>query len=101
MPGYHPSAHARTLPDKPALIIADTGEILTYRELDEGSNRFAQMLRVKGLRPGDRIGVMMRNSPLVPIVYWGATRCGVFVTMLSTHLKPAEAAYILGDSGSK
>ena len=101
MPGYHPSAHARIQPDKPALIIADTDEVLTYRDLDEGSNRFAQMLRGMGMKPGDRIGVMMRNSPLVPIVYWGATRCGVFVTMLSTHLKPAEAAYILGDSGSK
>ena len=101
MPGYHPSAHARTQPDKPALIIADTDEVLTYRQLDEGSNRFAQLLRTRGLKPGDRIGVMMRNSPLMPIVYWGATRCGVFVTMLSTHLKPAEAAYILGDSGSK
>ena len=45
----------------------------------------------------DRIGVMMRNSLLMPQVYWGATRCGVFVTMLSTHLKPEEARYILGD----
>ncbi|MDE2597585.1 MAG: AMP-binding protein [Sphingomonadales bacterium] len=101
MPGHHPSAHARSQPDKPALVIADTGEVLTYRALDEGSNRFAQLLRVRGLQPGDRIGLMMRNSPLLPIVYWGATRCGVFVTMLSTHLKPDEAAYILGDSGSK
>lgn len=101
MPGFHPSCHARTQPDQPALIIADTGEVLTYRQLDERSNRFAQYLRSVGLRPGDRIGVMMRNSVEFPVVYWGATRCGVFVTMLSTHLKPAEAAYILGDSGSK
>lgn len=101
MPGHHPSVHARTTPDHPALVIADTSEVLTYRELDEGSNRFAQLLRSQGVMPGDRIGVMMRNSPLVPIVYWGATRCGAFVTMLSTHLKPAEAAYILGDSEAK
>ena len=101
MPGHHPSAHAQTQPDKPALVIADSGEVLTYRELDEGSNRFAQLLRLRGLVPGDRIGVMMRNSLLLPIVYWGATRCGVFVTMLSTHLKPDEAAYILGDSAAK
>jgi len=101
MPGYHPSVHAATQPDHPALVIADTGETLTYRELDDGSNRVAQLLRSLGLKPGDRIGVMMRNSPWFPIVYWGATRCGVFVTLLSTHLKPAEAAYILSDSGSK
>ncbi|MCW1402814.1 AMP-binding protein [Novosphingobium sp. MW5] len=101
MPGHHPSYHARSKPDHPALVIADTGEVLTYRELDAQSNRFAQLLRARGLKPGDRIGVMMRNSLLMPVVYWGATRCGVFVTMLSTHLKPEEAAYILGDSASK
>ncbi|HEX8058135.1 MAG TPA: AMP-binding protein [Novosphingobium sp.] len=101
MPGFHPSIHARTKPDQAAMVIADTDEVLTYRELDEGSNRFAQLLRSLGLKPGDRIGVMLRNSLTFPIVYWGATRCGVFITLLSTHLKPAEAAYILGDSGSR
>lgn len=101
MPGHHPSIHARSKPDHPALVIADTGEVLTYAELDAQSNRFAQLLRARGLKAGDRIGVMMRNSLLMPVVYWGATRCGVFVTMLSTHLKPEEAAYILDDSASK
>ncbi|MGE3690195.1 MAG: AMP-binding protein, partial [Novosphingobium sp.] len=83
------------------MVLADTGETLTYRQLDEGSNRFAQLLRSLGLKPGDRIAVMMRNSPDFAKVYWGTTRCGVFVTLLSTHLKPAEAAYILGDSGAR
>ena len=101
MPGQHPSCHAEKQPDHLALVIADTGETLTYRELDEGSNRFAQLLRSLGLKPGERIGVMMRNSREFPIIYWGATRCGCFVTLLSTHLKPAEAAYILNDSGSR
>ena len=54
MPGYHPSIHARTRPDTLAMLIADTGETMTYRELDEGSNRVAQLLRSRGLRPGDR-----------------------------------------------
>ncbi len=101
MPGHHPSFHARTQPDHLAMVIADTGETLTYRELDDGSNRVAQFLRARGLKPGDRIGVMMRNSAWFPVVHWGATRCGIFVTLLSTHLKPEEAAYILGDSASK
>jgi fatty-acyl-CoA synthase len=83
------------------MVIADTGETLTYRQLDDGSNRFAQLLRSLSLTPGDRIAVMLRNSTDFPIVYWGATRCGVFITLLSTHLKAAEAAYILGDSGSR
>ena len=94
MPGHHPSFHARSQPDHLALVIADTGETLTYRELDEGSNRVAQFLRSRGLKPGDRIGVMMRNSRWFAIVHWGATRCGVFPTLLSTHLKPEEASFI-------
>ena len=101
MPGYHPSCHAKTRPDHLALVIADTGEALTYRELNDGSNRVAQFLRASGLKPGDRIGVMMRNSPWFCMVHWGATRCGVFVTLLSTHLKPDEATYILNDAQAK
>lgn len=101
MPGYHPSCHARSHPEALALVVADTGETLTYRALDEGSNRVAQLLRSLGLVPGDRIAVMLRNGPDFPQVYWGATRCGCFVTLLSTHLKPEEASYIVGDSGAK
>lgn len=101
MPGYHPSHHARIGADKLAMVIADTGETMTYGELDAQSNRFAQLLRSLGLKSGDRIGVMMRNCLEFSQVYWGTTRCGVFVTMLSTHLKPAEAAFILNDSRSK
>lgn len=101
MPGDHPSCHARTTPEALAMVVADTGETLTYRQLDEGSNRVAHLLRAQGLRPGDRIAVMLRNSPAFAMVYWGATRSGLFVTLLSTHLKPSEAAYIVGDAGAK
>ena len=101
MPGHHPSHHAAQSPDHPAMIVADTGEVLTYRQLDEGSNRFAHLLRSLGLKPGSRIAVMLRNGVEFPQVYWGATRCGVFVTLLSTHLKPEEAAYIVNDCGAQ
>lgn len=100
MPGYHPSRHAQDRPDALAMVVADTGETLTYRELDEGSNQVAQLLRSFGLAPGDRIAVMLRNGVDFPRIYWGATRCGCFVTLLSTHLKPQEAAYIVGDCGA-
>jgi long-chain acyl-CoA synthetase len=101
MPGHHPSAHARIHPDKPALVIADTGEILTYAGLEEGSNRVAHLFRSLGLKPGDRIGMMMRNGPDFARTYWGATRSGLFVTLISTHLKPAEVSYIMGDCAAK
>jgi fatty-acyl-CoA synthase len=81
--------------------VADTGERLTYRELDEASNRVAQLFRKLGLKTGDKIGVMLRNCLDYATVFWAVQRSGLLATLLSTHLKPAEAAYILNDSGSK
>jgi fatty-acyl-CoA synthase len=101
MPGHHPSIHAQTKPNHPALILADTGEQLTYAQLDARSNRVAQLFRSLGLKPGDRIGVMMRNALDFACVYWGAQRSGLIITLLSTHLKREEAAYILNDSASR
>jgi long-chain acyl-CoA synthetase len=97
----HPYQHALVHPARPAFVIADSGEQLSYRELDDGSNRAAQLFRSLGLVPGDRLGLMLRNRLEFPIVYWGAQRSGLFVTLISTHLKPAEAAYILNDCGAK
>ena len=101
MPGFHPSAHAAAKADHPAFVLADSGETLSYAELDAGSNRVAQLLRRRGLRAGERVAVMLPNSLEFPQIYWGATRAGLIVTLLSTHLKPDEAAYILADSGAK
>jgi long-chain acyl-CoA synthetase len=97
----HPYQHAAAHPDRLALVVADTGETLTYRELDEGSNRFAQRLRRLGLKPGDRIAVLLKNRAEFPVAYWGAQRAGLLSAMISTHLKPEEAAYIINDCGAK
>src|ERR1051325_9568010 len=46
-------SHARNTPDHPALIVSSSGETLTYRELDERSNRLARLLQTQGVRRGD------------------------------------------------
>ncbi|HEX4377440.1 MAG TPA: AMP-binding protein [Steroidobacteraceae bacterium] len=97
----HPYQHAISHPDRAAFVVADTGERLSYRELDEGSNRVAQLCRTLGLAAGDTIALMLQNGSDFPILYWGAQRSGLFVTLMSTHLKPEEAAYILNDCGAK
>ena len=53
----YPGTFAETHPDKPAYIMARTGKAVTYKELDEASNRGARLLRSLGLRPGDGIGL--------------------------------------------
>ena len=57
----HPVAHARTHPDKPAYIMAATGETVTYGELDRRANQGAHLLRALGVGRGDGIAIMLDN----------------------------------------
>ena len=97
----HPSQHARLNPERLALVVADTGEQLTYGELESASNQAAQYFRSVGLAPGDRVGLMLANSRWYAVLYWGAQRAGLMVAPLSTHLKAAEVSYILNDCGAR
>jgi long-chain acyl-CoA synthetase len=55
----HPYVHARTTPDKPAYVMASSGEAVTYRQLDQQSNRIAQLFRSLGLRAGDHVAFFL------------------------------------------
>ena len=93
----HPVAHALTTPDKPAYIMAATGETVTYRDLDARANQGAHLLRALGLTRGYGIAVLMDNSPRYLEVMWAAERTGVYCTCLSSKLTASEAAYIIRD----
>lgn len=97
----HPYQHAEAQPDKLAFVMPDTGQRLTYRDLDRASNQGAHLFRQLGLKAGDRVGMLLPNGPEIPILYWSAQRSGLFIIPLSTHLRPPEVAYILGDGGAK
>ena len=73
---------------------------MTYRALDEASARVAGLLHERGLKPGDRIGIMMPNVAEVPVVYYGVLRAGGVVVPMNPLLKAREVAYYLGDSGA-
>jgi long-chain acyl-CoA synthetase len=97
----HPSVHAQTHPDKPAVIIAETGEVRTYRELDEASNRAAHFFRSRGLQIGDVIALMLDNSPDYYGLTWGAQRSGLHYVCISSKLTADETDYILENSGAR
>ena len=97
----HPSIHATTNPDKPAVILAETGETLTFKQLDEASNRVAQFFRSRGLKAEDVVGFMVENTPAYYALTWGAQRSGLRYVCLSTRLTADEADYILQNSGSR
>jgi long-chain acyl-CoA synthetase len=97
----HPSIHARQTPDKPAYRMAGSGLAVSYRQLDEGSNRLAQLLRRLGLGVGDRIALMLENHPRYFEICWAAQRAGIVYTAISSRLTAGEAAYIVGDCGAR
>jgi long-chain acyl-CoA synthetase len=74
---------------------------LSYAELDEATARVAGLLDAKGMRPGDRVGVMLPNVPHFAVVYYGILRAGGVVVPMNVLLKEREVAYYLSDSGAK
>ena len=98
---YHPSVHARTKPEKPAVIMGSSGEVITYGELDAASNRFAQLLRARGLQIGDTIALCFDNNPVFFALCWGAQRAGLIYVAVSCRLTAPEIAYIAKDSGAR
>ncbi len=93
----HPYIHAKSHPDKPAYIMAGSGETVTYRQLDEQSNRIAQLFRSLGLKPGDHIALYLENNARFFEICWGAQRSGLVYTALSSRLTAAEVDYIVTD----
>ena len=97
----HPYIHARKTPEKPAYIMAGSGETVTYRQLDEQSNRIAQLFRWLGLRAGDHIALFLENNPRFFEICWGAQRSGLIYTAISSRLTAAEVDYIVADCGAR
>jgi acyl-CoA synthetase (AMP-forming)/AMP-acid ligase II len=97
----HPSIHAATTPDKPAIIMAGSGATLTYAQLEAQSNRVAQLMRKHGLVRGDTVAFLMTNSLDYLPICWGAQRAGLVFVAMSTKLTADEAAYIVEDSGAR
>jgi long-chain acyl-CoA synthetase len=97
----HPTIFAKSTPDKPALIMAESGEKLTYRELDAVSNQGAQLFRALGLKPGDVVALFMENNLLYLPICWAAQRSGLYYTCISSRLTAGEVEYIVQDCGAK
>jgi long-chain acyl-CoA synthetase len=97
----YPGVWVKEQADKPAVVLAETGEQVTYGELEERSVRLAHVLHDTGLRRGDAIALITDNTPRAFEVYWAALRSGLYITAVNTHLTPDEAAYIVRDCGAK
>jgi fatty-acyl-CoA synthase len=97
----YPGTYAAFAPDRPAVVMAGSGQRVTYGQLDDNSARLASALHGLGLRTGDVIAVVSDNAAEVFEIYWAAIRSGLYITFVNWHLAPEEAAYILQDSGAQ
>jgi acyl-CoA synthetase (AMP-forming)/AMP-acid ligase II len=97
----HPGVFAAKEPDRPAVIMAASGAVVTYAELEARSNQVAWLARRSGLRPGDGLAAITENRPELLDLAWGAQRSGLQFTAVNWHLTAAEAGYVVTDSGAR
>jgi len=97
----YPGAFVETQPDKPAIIMASTGDVTTFAELDAAANRLSRLLRAAGVQPGDHVAFCMENHPPYLEVAWGCHYAGAVYTACSSRLTSKELAYIINDCGAK
>ncbi len=97
----HPIHHAKTNPDKAAIIMASSGETVTYGQLEERANQGAHLFRSLGLKRGDAVAVCMDNNARYMEVVLASERAGLYVTCISSKLTAGEVEYIVGDCEAK
>ena len=73
---------------------------LTYAELERAAGQAAALLREAGVRPGDRVALMLPNVLAYPLFFYGSLAAGASVVPMNPLLKSREVAYYLGDSGA-
>ncbi len=93
--------HAADHPGQPAIVMAASGETVSYSEFESRANQVAHLLREAGLRHGDHIAIFMENNPRMLEIAAGAERTGLYYTLINSYLAPDEVAYIVTNSTSR
>jgi fatty-acyl-CoA synthase len=87
---------ARSTPERVAIDY--DGRLVTYRELDEGSDAFAAAFAERGLAQGDRVATLTGSTPEHVEVLFACAKAGLVLLPLSWRLAPAELRYQLEDA---
>lgn len=90
---------ARGLAEKIAFV--DDERSLTYGELQARTCAFGSALHDIGVRPEERLGILLYDTVDFPVAFWGAVRAGIVALPLNTLLTAEQYAYVLGDSRTK
>jgi len=90
---------ASAIPHKEAIVLG--AQRVTYEELDETSNRVANVLLDTGMKKGTHVAILMSHRPKWVINYFGVIRGGGVAVLLNTALKAPELDSLLRDSDSE
>ncbi|MFN2522079.1 MAG: long-chain fatty acid--CoA ligase [Mycobacteriales bacterium] len=85
--------------DRPAVVLGDLR--LTYAQLWAHSLQYSAVLREKGVGPGDKVALLLPNTPHFPLAYYGTLALGAVAVPVHALLKAEEIQYVLADSGAK
>ena len=97
----YPGIFAKSDPNRLALIMSDTGESMTYKELDSYAEKVANLLQNAGFKPGDHIALCLENRLEFLPICWGAHYAGLYYTAISSRLTAPEIEYIIKDCGAQ
>ncbi|MFD4250033.1 AMP-binding protein [Amycolatopsis thermoflava] len=92
---------AERAPDRPAMIVAETGQTRTYAELDDRSARLATFFAARGLDWGDTVLVVLGNDLRWGEICWACWRSGLHLGAANYHLTSAELLPILEDAAPR
>ena len=85
--------------DRTAVVL---GELkLTYAQLWAHSLQYAAVLRERGIGPGDKVALLLPNTPHFPLAYFGTLALGAVAVPVHALLRAEEIQYVLTDSGAK
>jgi acyl-CoA synthetase (AMP-forming)/AMP-acid ligase II len=94
-----PRVQASALGDQTAMV--HNGHATSFRQLDARANRVAQGLLAAGVRPGDRVCVLTRNTDRFFDLLFGAAKARACLAPINFRLAAPEIAYILRDAGAR
>jgi long-chain acyl-CoA synthetase len=97
----YPGEYAKQHPDQAALIMATSGEVVTFAEFDARANRLAHLFRDAGLQRGDHVTMLMENHVRYFETMAAAERTGLYYTCVNSYLTADEVAYIVDDSDAR
>src|SRR3954453_17766356 len=97
----YPGAHAKPRAGQPAFIMAQTGEAVSYAELEARSNRLAHFFRSRGLRRLAHYSILMENNARYVECCAAGERAGLYFTCINSYLTANELAYIVDNSCSR